>query len=575
MRVAEADFETTTVANDCRVWAWAVCYTDDVDTVYFGNSIDTFLVFIARNKADYYFHNLGFDGKFLVDRLFHLGYKWVSGHPSAGEFTTLVSSKGKFYQLEVRFYSGVSVRIRDSLKLFPMSVRKVAKAFGLAEGKGELDYDTAREVGHELTDTEKDYIRRDVQIVAQALGSNLERGLDKMTVGSNAFSFFKKGMGKRRFESTFPVLAPEQDACVRSAYRGGFTYVDREWAGKDVWGGISVDYNSMYPSMLISKPYPVGTPIRFYGKYEQDDTHPLYVQTLICTFSLKERGIPMIQLRNSGFFGQHEYVRETVEPTTLTLTNVDLELLYLNYDVDVIMWEGGYKFASMAGKALFGDYVEYWGAEKREAVIEHNPARKTIAKLMLNNIYGKLATNPDVTQKIPVFGDDGVVRWVLGEHEERDPVYIPAGAFCTAWARHTLIHAIHANRDRFVYCDTDSMHLAGTEDPAGIRLHDSDFCAWKVEGKFTHARHLRAKCYIWDLNGELGVTCAGMPDNVKRMCNFDNFHFGLTNVNPITGVPCKGAACALGVICPGLGKLVPKAVAGGVVLVPSKYELKE
>ena len=332
-----------------------------------------------------------------------------------------------------------------------------------------------------------------------------------------------------------------------------------------------MDYNSMYPSMLISKSYPVGEPILFYERYEQDELHPLYVQNLTCTFSLKEDGIPMIQLRNSGFYGQHEYVRQTVEPVSITLTCVDLELLFENYDVDVLAWEGGYKFGCADGKDLFGAYVDYWGGIKQKSV---GPMRQ-LAKLMLNNIYGKFATNPDVTQKVPSLGEDGIVRWNLGDHEERDPVYIPVGTFCTAWARHTLIHAIHANRERFVYCDTDSMHLAGTEDPAGIRLHDTDFCAWKVEGSFTHARHLRAKCYIWDLNGHIGVTCAGMPDNVKRMCNFGNFRFGLTNINPVTGNPCPGAACVLGVVCPGLGKLLPKAVPGGVVLVPSQYELKE
>ena len=571
MRVAEADFETTTVADDCRVWAWAVCFCDNPEQVYFGNTIDGFLLYMAQHKADYYFHNLGFDGKFLVDRLMHLGYQWVPQRPSAGEFTTLVSSKGKFYQLEVTFFSGVSVRIRDSLKLFPMSVRNIARAYDLPEGKGELDYDTVREVGHELTDTERDYIRRDVQIVAQALQNNIEQGLTKMTVGSNAFGYFKRNFGKRRYQKLFPSLTVEQDACVRAAYRGGFTYVEPRWAGVDLWGGISVDYNSMYPSMLISKPYPVGKPHQFFGRYEDDPAHPLYVQSLACTFTLREGGIPMIQLRNSGFFGKHEYVRDCPHVMGLTLTSVDLELFLENYEVDVYSWEGGLKFAAADGCTLFGDYVNHWGEVKRTS---RGPMRQ-LAKLMLNNLYGKFATNPDVTQKVPSMGDDGVVRWEPGKPETRDPVYIPVGAFCTAWARHTLIHAIHANRERFVYCDTDSMHLAGTEDPAGIRLHDTDFCAWKVEGQFTHARHLRAKCYIWDLNGEVGVTCAGMPDNVKRMCTFENFRFGLNNVNPVTGKPCRGAACALGLICPGLGKLVPKAVAGGVVLVPGKYELKE
>ena len=124
---------------------------------------------------------------------------------------------------------------------------------------------------------------------------------------------------------------------------------------------------------------------------------------------------------------------------------------------------------------------------------------------MLNNIYGKFATNPDVTPKVPVMDEGGTVRWMLGPAETRDPVYLPVGAFCTAWARHTLISAIHANQDRFIYCDTDSMHLAGTDDPEGIPLHDTDLCAWKVEGTFSHARHLRAKCYIWDRFGAVSI----------------------------------------------------------------------
>jgi hypothetical protein len=571
MRVAEADFETTTVADDCRVWAWAVCFCEDYTRVEFGTDIDSFLLFCAKNKADYYFHNLGFDGRFIVDRLMKLGYKWVADRPGAGEFTTLVSSKNKFYQLEVRFYSGMSVRFRDSLKLFPMSVKRIAKAYDLEEGKGELDYETVREVGHELTAEECDYIRRDVQIVAQALETNLKQGLTKMTIGSNAFGFFKDITGKKRYEHLFPVLTPEVDADIRRSYRGGFTYVSPEWAGKDVYGGISVDYNSMYPSMLISKPYPVGEPILFYGEYEKDDEHPLYVQNLTCTFDLKPDGIPMIQLRNSGFYGQHEYVTNTREPVSITLTCVDLDLLFTNYDVDVLQWEGGYKFGVCDGKQLFGAYVDHWGKIKQTS---KGPMRQ-LAKLMLNNIYGKFATNPDVTQKVPKLAPDGVVRWELGDPETRDPVYIPVGTFCTAWARHTLITAIHENRSRFVYCDTDSMHLQGTEDPAGIRLHDTDFCAWKVEGQFAHARHLRAKCYIWDLNGRIGVTCAGMPDNVKRMCTFDNFKFGLSNINPVTGLACRGAACKFGSICPGLAKLLPKAVPGGVVLIGAPYELKE
>lgn len=565
-RVAEADFETITHAEDCRVWAWAVCYTDDIEQVYYGTDIDSFLLFAAEHRGDvFYFHNLAFDGKFICDRLLKLGYKWVPERPWRGCFTSIVSSKGKFYQLEVKFHNGAKVQFRDSLKLFPMPVRSIAKAFGLPEGKGELDYGLIREVGHALTDEERDYIRRDVQIVAAALKQNIEAGLTKMTIGSNAFGYYKSSHVKGWFEHVFPVLSEDVDAFIRHAYRGGYTYVEPRFAGVDIMGGISVDYNSMYPSMLISKPYPVGVPEWFAGHYEPDPEYPLYVQQLTCTFSLKSDGLPMVQVKGSSFYGNHEYVRKTVEPVELCLTSLDIELLFENYDVDVVSWDGGYKFRAMDGADLFGAYVEHWGEVKRTS----KGGRRQLAKLMLNNLYGKFATNPDVTQKRPALGDDGIVRWELCEPETRDPVYVAVGAYCTAWARHTLIHAIHENRDRFVYCDTDSMHLAGTEDPKGIRLHDTDFCAWKVEGRFTRAKHLRAKTYIWDLNGELSVTCAGMPSNVKQLCvthfpferNFELFDWGLSNTD------------REGNVIEGCGKLTPVAVSGGVVLEPRKYVL--
>lgn len=580
MRWAEADFETTAIKEDCRVWAWAVAYVGESTPNAYGNDIDSFLLYIAgHGKCLYWFHNLAFDGKFIVDRLMKLGYTWVKEKPTAGEFSSIVSNKGKFYQLSICFFSGMTIEIRDSLKVFPMPVRKVAQAFNLDEGKGDLDYEEFRERGHELTDEELDYIRRDVEIVAKALATNKSQGLEKMTIGSNAFTFYRQLVGKKVFEHLFPVLTEQEDTEIRESYRGGYTHVEPEYEGIDVYGGISVDYNSMYPSMLISKYYPIGAPRMFYGAYAApgirekahraeklseypawDDATELYVQRLRCSFCLKPDGVPMIQLRNCGFYGAHEYVRDTVEPVTITLTCIDLQLLFENYEVDVYEWLGGYAFRTMHGNELFGKYIEYWGSVKRAS----RGAMRTLAKLMLNNIYGKFATNPDVTQKYPVLKDDGIVHWELAEPETREPIYIPVGTFCTAWARMTLIHAIHANRERFIYCDTDSMHLKGTEDPEGIRLHDTDFCAWKVEGTFSHARHLRAKCYIWDLNGKLGVTCAGMPDNVKRICNFDNFHIGLNNLDPVTGQ-----------LIPGTGKLSPVAVPGGVVLEPRVYELRD
>lgn len=556
-----ADFETTTDPEDCRVWAWGEAPVDDPFNVAFGNSLDEFMErIIARGNSIIYFHNLAFDGKFIISWLFKHGYKWTDDAKNKLKvFTTLVSAKGQFYSMEIVSERG-TVEIRDSLKLYPMSVRNMAKAFDLPMSKGDIDYEAYRAPGHELTPEEIDYLTRDVSIVAQVLAIGFEQGLTKLTIGANCMADYTARIGgSKRFKKWFPVLDLSQDSFMRAAYRGGFTFVNPKYAGVDVYDGVSVDFNSMYPSMMIGKDYPVGEGKVFEGRYEADETYPLYFQALTCEFTLKKDRVPMIQLRGRGFYGEHEYVQQSLEPETLVLTSVDLALLFENYDVDVLSWNGGFKFQSRPGEELFGSYIHHWGEIKQKS----KGAMRQLAKLYLNNLYGKFSTNPDVTPKIPYYeSETGKVLWQLGESDMRDPIYLPVGAFCTAYARDTLIRAILANYDRFVYCDTDSMHLLGTEDPAGIPLHPTNLGAWGVEGTFKHARHLRAKCYIWDLNGKIGVTCAGMPDNIKATCTFENFQFGFTNRDEN------------GEVKPGTGKLTPVTVNGGVVLVERSYVLK-
>lgn len=557
--VYTADFETTTEPEDCRVWAWAVCEVANPEHVVMNNSMQSFMSWLSRGACDVaWFHNLGFDGKFIIDYLLRCGYEWVEDFPVGGQFTSLISNKGKFYQIEIRFLNGVRVLLNDSLKVFPMSVRAIGKTFGLPEQKGDLDYRGFRPRGHEITAQEAEYIKHDVQIPACALAQNFAQNLDKMTIGANAMGFFKKQFGKKNFEKTFPVLSLECDADIRKAYRGGFTYVEPKYAGAEVHDGISVDYNSMYPSVMLKYPYPVGKPVAFDGRYKYDETHPLYVQRMICEFTLKPDGIPMIQLKGKGFYGEHEYVCETVEPVEITVTSVDWEIMEKMYDIDVLSWTGGYKF--QAAEGLFAPYIDYWGDVKKRS----KGGMRQLAKLMLNNLYGKFATNPDVTGKRPVM-HEGKVRYILQEPEMRDPVYLPVGVFCTAYARRELLFAIMENRDRFVYCDTDSMHLLGTEVPAGIPVDDTALCAWKVEGTFSRAKHLRTKAYVWDLNGTFSVTCAGMPDSVKALVTWENFEYGFTNAFTRP----DGSEH----VCPLFAKLMPKTVPGGVVLVDSVYQL--
>ena len=59
-----ADFETATWLEDSSyVWAWAICEIGNEDNIILGNTIDSFMEYVSKNKSSkYYFHNLAFDG---------------------------------------------------------------------------------------------------------------------------------------------------------------------------------------------------------------------------------------------------------------------------------------------------------------------------------------------------------------------------------------------------------------------------------------------------------------------------------------------------------------------------------
>ena len=442
MALFTADFETTTDPTDCRVWAYGICEIGKPDNFIYGNDIKDFIEWAKKEKtATTYFHNLKFDGEFILCWLFENGFKHVLDRKEleANTFTTLISDKGQFYSMEICFKrSGrnkESLTIYDSLKILPFSVAAVAKGFNLPISKLEIDYNETREKGHILTKEEVDYLRNDVEIMARALNVLFEQGLNKMTQGSNALHDYKSIVGKKNFSKWFPT--PEYDADIRQSYKGGFTYLNPKFKEIDVESGIVLDVNSLYPSVMYYQPLPYGEGIFFKGKYKKDKIYNLYVQMLTCQFELKENYIPTIQLKNNLAFIPTQYLTSSDgEDVTLCLTNVDLELFLEHYNVYNVTYHSGWKFKSTIG--LFKDYIDKWNAVKMESTLNGNKAMRTLAKLMLNALYGKFALNPNVQSKNPWY-DNGVIKYKLGEKETREPIYIPVGTFITAWARYKTI----------------------------------------------------------------------------------------------------------------------------------------
>lgn len=561
-----ADFETTTDPNDCRVWAWAVCEIGNTDNIAIGTSLDDFMAFMRDNPDDYWFHNLKFDGEFIISWLFGHGFYHNSENYNLNQsFRTLISSSGQFYSMDICFEKRGKKRanvshIKDSLKKLPMSVDQIAKSFNLPLQKLEIDYDEYRAPDHVLTEQERAYITNDVVIVAKALSIQFDNELKKLTIGSDALNWYKNI--RSNWDNLFPVIDNDIDTMIRRSYRGGWVYVNPIIAGDMVGAGMVLDVNSLYPSVMYDRRLPIGQPVYFEGRYSHDRSRPLYIQFLTCHIKLKADHLPTIQIKGNPFFMATEYITDSGGAVDLALTSVDMELLRDHYDITVISWNGGYKFQYATG--IFCEYIDHWMHVKATT----KGGQRQLAKLMLNSLYGKFATNPDVTPKVPYMTDDGIVRYKRGDEQFRDPVYTAMGCFITAYARDVTIRAAQSNYNRFLYADTDSLHLMGDEVPDGLIVHPSNLGAWSEEALFSNAKYLRAKSYIErvthtgtaDENGEmymqpcdpfLDVKCAGAPKESKNFMTFENFHSGST----------------FG------GKLRPLHVRGGIVLTPTTYTL--
>lgn len=310
---------------------------------------------------------------------------------------------------------------------------------------------------------------------------------------------------------------------------------------------------------------------------------------LTCQFELKEGYIPTIQLKNNLSFIPTQYLTSSGdEEVTLCLTSVDLELFLEHYNVYNVEWHSGWKFKSTTG--LFTEYIDKWTKVKIESTLNGNKAMRTLAKLMLNALYGKFALNPNVQSKIPYY-DNGVIKYTNGAKETRDPIYIPVGTFVTAWARHKTITSAQKVFPIFAYADTDSLHLNlklpeelsrmtndeleklttadlikyGVNIPHDFIVDPVSLGAWKIESRFTRARFLRQKSYIEDWNKPdtwgtenynpelLNITCAGMPAQCYQHVTWENFHEGQSYS----------------------GKLQPKHVKGGIILKEIDFTIKK
>lgn len=330
------------------------------------------------------------------------------------------------------------------------------------------------------------------------------------------------------FNGLYPPMNPFNEDWLRLSYYGGlctphYENVEKYSKYKNKQG-VVLDVNSLYPFCMKTFLLPYGDPIinnKPYLKMTESykNNYPLYVQEItIYEMDIKPNKMPFIQVKNSPYFSQREILstnKKDGEYRTikLRLCNPLLELLFENYNVKA------YKLTShMAFRGshkLFENYLNFWADVKQNS----KGARRVTAKLRQNGLYGKFGMNSNTS--ILKFENDNGVYKIVNTHEDyiSNSIYIPMATFITSYAKKYLVEAVNNNYDRFMYCDTDSLHLFGTLDQVkGLEIDSKKYGAWDNELKFNDFIYISPKRYAEkDIDsGEWIIKCCGLSDDIMK-----------------------------------------------------------
>lgn len=551
-----ADFETTRdfFTKKQRVWLAGIAPVgkDTRQQSRILTSMQQFLDELAElnqsdNKMNVFFHNLKFDGSYLVYYFLHeMGLEWVykrSNKLQAGEFTTNVNQMGQVFSISYNTGYGI-VNFRDSLKIFTASEKTLAESYHLPTLKGEIDYKKRRDVGYKPTQEEIDYIINDLFIISTILFKFRNEKFEKNTIASSALNEFCKMnfapklnngyVSLRYFRERHPITL-EQDEQIRKAYAGGLCYVNPKYRGKSVGKGLVLDVNSMYPFVMYNNLMPYGQPIHYNGSPKYNSYYPLFVQHIKIDFKVPANVMPIIQNRYRQIIKEkaRTYLTDTKGyDLDIWVTNIELDYILEKYEVFHIEYIEGYFFKAKRG-GFFKKYIERFLELKNKGKQEGNAFQKNFGKMYLNSLYGKMGSKIINPVMKPVIDDKGLLKYVEIDRTQNQPLYVPLAVFITAYGRIKLAGVINQNFERFCYCDTDSVHLAGEKVPKNLKIDKMELGAWDLEFKFERAKYLNPKKYVEENGDTLLVKCAGLsisknknkPDGVFDEVNFDNFEY--------------------------------------------------
>ena len=483
-----------------------------------------------------YIWNASFEWSFLLPVLLRRGYQWKAviedGDEKVFNSTTTKSCSSVWSAtLKPSRKSGQIVFV-DLCKIFPGSLRSIAKSFHLPTQKGDIDYKLNRLHGHKVTDEERLYCFKDTKIVMDIL-SIMDKKDDKdffksmSAAGYSARQLMRTGFPHafkplKAFRKFYPRLEKDESDYLRNGVSGGISYASENWQFKDIRQRlIHIDAHQMHPSQTQNHLFPCGEGTFFKGV-------PPVFRISLCRVLFSYTGVKI-----------HSVIKligvSMATDVELYLWSFEIPTALKCYENATVKYLDGYSYRAkpLPWKKFYSDNYD-----QRLIAKKSKDDFNIMYYKMLNNAggYGKFVEHGHETAFRNVINDAGVIDSVVEQKENPDInatyTYIPAGACIPAYSRVCLCEtALKLGWRNVVYFDTDSIFaVKNAEVMEGLSHLDFEdhLGGWGREPDILKAQFAAPKRYklVEEKDGkeELTVHMAGV--------NFKNDNDGLMRYDP-------------------------------------------
>lgn len=544
--------------KQCCMYAW--CFGINGRCIR-GRTWDEFITIINRIVKIY---NLSLEKRFIIYvHNLNFEFQWFKRY-FEWEKVFSIDTRKPIYAITKN-----GIEFRCSYLLSGYSLKKLGEnlvKYKVEKLVGDLDYKLIRHSKTPLTDKEWHYVLNDGLVVMAYIQEEIERLGDITKIPLTKTGYVRnlcrekclKGENKFEYVRLLKNLTLDVETYneLKRVFTGGFTHANVNYVGKVMKNVHSYDFTSSYPAVMLSEKFPMSKPFKVKIKDEEDfrDYLNAYCCMFDCTFkNIRSKVSYDNYISISRCFKAEHYVLNNgrvieADLISISLTEQDFFIIYEMYEWDFIEVSNMYCF-----------YKDYLPKDFILAILDLYVKKTTLknvdgkeyeylkSKEMVNSCFGMCVTDPCKDEN--VYEND---TWSIAKADVKEllekynknrnrVLYYPWGVWVTTYAKRNLFTGIFEFKDDYIYSDTDSLKVLNIEkhtkyiddynktitkkisdclkhyninpklaSPKTIKGVEKPLGVWDYEGCYSRFKTLGAKRYMYEQDGEIHITIAGV-----------------------------------------------------------------